>query len=103
MVYLYFMCIIYWDLNFYNCFIKLDKIVVVVDFGLLWFIVEERKRFFMEKVIIKKCILCKNDCKKCYMVVGNFYWMVFEMLNGKSYDEMVDIFFFGIVFCEIIG
>lgn len=45
----------------------------------------------------------KLDCKKCYIVVGNFYWMVFEMINGCSYDEKVDVFFFGIVLCEIIG
>uniref|UniRef100_A0A2I2ZGR9 non-specific serine/threonine protein kinase n=1 Tax=Gorilla gorilla gorilla TaxID=9595 RepID=A0A2I2ZGR9_GORGO len=32
----------------------------------------------------KKRTLHKNNFKKCYMVVGNLYWMIPEMLNGKK-------------------
>ncbi|EAW59957.1 LIM domain kinase 2, isoform CRA_c [Homo sapiens] len=103
MAYLHSMCIIHRDLNSHNCLIKLDKTVVVADFGLSRLIVEERKRAPMEKATTKKRTLRKNDRKKRYTVVGNPYWMAPEMLNGKSYDETVDIFSFGIVLCEIIG
>ncbi|XP_021777163.1 LIM domain kinase 2 isoform X5 [Papio anubis] len=103
MAYLHSMCIIHRDLNSHNCLIKLDKTVVVADFGLSRLIVEERKRPPMEKATTKKRTLRKNDRKKRYTVVGNPYWMAPEMLNGKSYDETVDIFSFGIVLCEIIG
>ncbi|XP_071471534.1 LIM domain kinase 2 isoform X3 [Marmota flaviventris] len=101
--YLHSMCIIHRDLNSHNCLIKLDKTVVVADFGLSRLIVEERKRPPVEKATTKKRTLRKNDRKKRYTVVGNPYWMAPEMLNGKSYDETVDVFSFGIVLCEIIG
>uniref|UniRef100_A0A9L0RPI2 LIM domain kinase 2 n=1 Tax=Equus caballus TaxID=9796 RepID=A0A9L0RPI2_HORSE len=103
MAYLHSMCIIHRDLNSHNCLIKLDKTVVVADFGLSRLIVEERKRPPVEKATTKKRTLRKNDRKKRYTVVGNPYWMAPEMLNGKSYDETVDVFSFGIVLCEIIG
>ncbi|KAJ1073963.1 hypothetical protein K5549_007201 [Capra hircus] len=121
--YLHSMCIIHRDLNSHNCLIKLDKTVVVADFGLSRLIVEERKKPPVEKATTKKRTLRKNDRKKRYTVVGNPYWMAPEMLNdavqsrdgtkpnsllscvseGKSYDETVDVFSFGIVLCEIIG
>uniref|UniRef100_A0A673MED1 LIM domain kinase 1 n=1 Tax=Sinocyclocheilus rhinocerous TaxID=307959 RepID=A0A673MED1_9TELE len=47
--------------------------------------------------------LNKLGRKKRYTVVGNPYWMAPEMIQGKIYDEHVDIFSFGIVVCEIIG
>ncbi|XP_057348327.1 LIM domain kinase 2 isoform X2 [Manis pentadactyla] len=103
MAYLHSMCIIHRDLNSHNCLIKLDRTVVVADFGLSRLIVEERKRPPVEKATTKKRTLRKNDRKKRYTVVGNPYWMAPEMLNGKSYDETVDVFSFGIVLCEIIG
>ncbi|XP_032931528.1 LIM domain kinase 2 isoform X1 [Catharus ustulatus] len=103
MAYLHSMCIIHRDLNSHNCLIKLDKTVVVADFGLSRLIVEERKKPTLEKPSAKKRTLRKSDRKKRYTVVGNPYWMAPEMLNGQSYDEMVDIFSFGIVLCEIIG
>ncbi|XP_035308263.1 LIM domain kinase 2 isoform X5 [Cricetulus griseus] len=103
MAYLHSMCIIHRDLNSHNCLIKLDKTVVVADFGLSRLIVEERKRPPVEKATTKKRTLRKSDRKKRYTVVGNPYWMAPEMLNGKSYDETVDVFSFGIVLCEIIG
>uniref|UniRef100_A0A8D2KY89 LIM domain kinase 2 n=1 Tax=Varanus komodoensis TaxID=61221 RepID=A0A8D2KY89_VARKO len=103
MAYLHSMCIIHRDLNSHNCLIKLDKTVVVADFGLSRLIVEERKKPTLEKPSVKKRSLRKSDRKKRYTVVGNPYWMAPEMLNGQSYDETVDIFSFGIVLCEIIG
>ncbi|XP_072455993.1 LIM domain kinase 2 isoform X3 [Notamacropus eugenii] len=103
MAYLHSMCIIHRDLNSHNCLIKLDKTVVVADFGLSRLIVEERKKPSSEKASTKKRTLRKSDRKKRYTVVGNPYWMAPEMLNGKSYDETVDVFSFGIVLCEIIG
>ncbi|MBZ3883307.1 LIM domain kinase 2 [Sciurus carolinensis] len=79
------------------------RCLVVAHFGLSRLIVEERKRPPVEKATTKKCTLHKNDHKKRYTVVRNPYWMAPEMLNGKSYEETVDVFSFGIVFCEIIG
>ncbi|XP_060105432.1 LIM domain kinase 2 isoform X2 [Heteronotia binoei] len=103
MAYLHSMRIIHRDLNSHNCLIKLDKTVVVADFGLSRLIVEEKKKPILEKPSAKKRSLRKSDRKKRYTVVGNPYWMAPEMLNGQSYDETVDIFSFGIVLCEIIG
>jgi len=36
-----------------------------------------------------------------YTVVGNPYWMAPEMLRGEKYDELVDVFSFGILMCEV--
>uniref|UniRef100_A0A674BK50 LIM domain kinase 2 n=1 Tax=Salmo trutta TaxID=8032 RepID=A0A674BK50_SALTR len=91
MAYLHSMSIIHRDLNSHNCLVKLDNTVVVADFGLSRLMVEEKRVFR------------RIDRKKRYTVVGNPYWMAPEMLNGKRYDEKVDIFSFGIVLCEIIG
>uniref|UniRef100_H3BAB2 non-specific serine/threonine protein kinase n=1 Tax=Latimeria chalumnae TaxID=7897 RepID=H3BAB2_LATCH len=89
-------------------FVFQDKTVVVADFGLSRLIVDERRIQLRsppppEKVTNKKRAFRRSDRKKRYTVVGNPYWMAPEMLNGKSYDEKVDIFSFGIVLCEIIG
>uniref|UniRef100_A0A4W3JU95 LIM domain kinase 2 n=1 Tax=Callorhinchus milii TaxID=7868 RepID=A0A4W3JU95_CALMI len=102
MTYLHSMCIIHRDLNSHNCLVKLDKSVVVADFGLSRLVVEHKKPP-QEKTLPRKRMLKKIDRKKRYTVVGNPYWMAPEMINGKSYDEKVDIFSFGIVLCEIIG
>ncbi|XP_077150350.1 LIM domain kinase 2 isoform X1 [Ranitomeya variabilis] len=103
MAYLHSMSIIHRDLNSHNCLIKLDGTVVVADFGLSRLIVEEKPRPPPEKPPTKKRTLRKTDRRKRYTVVGNPYWMAPEMLNGKQYDEKVDVFSFGIVLCEIIG
>lgn len=103
MAYLHSMSIIHRDLNSHNCLVKLDNTVVVADFGLSRLIVEEKVKPPPEKPSTKKRVLRRIDRKKRYTVVGNPYWMAPEMLNGKRYDEKVDIFSFGIVLCEIIG
>ncbi|MBN3316687.1 LIMK2 kinase, partial [Atractosteus spatula] len=103
MAYLHSMSIIHRDLNSHNCLVKLDNTVVVADFGLSRLIVEEKSRAPPEKLSAKKRTFRRIDRKKRYTVVGNPYWMAPEMLNGKRYDERVDIFSFGIVLCEIIG
>ncbi|KAJ8379386.1 hypothetical protein SKAU_G00001640 [Synaphobranchus kaupii] len=104
MAYLHSMSIIHRDLNTHNCLVKLDNTVVVADFGLSRLIVEEKIRHPPpEKPCNKKRTFRRIDRKKRYTVVGNPYWMAPEMLNGKRYDEKVDIFSFGIVLCEIIG
>ncbi|KAK2117336.1 LIM domain kinase 1 [Saguinus oedipus] len=74
-----------------------NKNVVVADFGLARRMVEEKTQ--PEDLRSLK----KPDRKKRYTVVGNPYWMAPEMINGRSYDEKVDVFSFGIVLCEIIG
>uniref|UniRef100_A0A669BC65 LIM domain kinase 2 n=1 Tax=Oreochromis niloticus TaxID=8128 RepID=A0A669BC65_ORENI len=102
MAYLHSMSIIHRDLNTHNCLVKLDNTVVVADFGLSRLIVEEKVKPLPEKPTNKKRFR-RIDRKKRYTVVGNPYWMAPEMLNGKRYDEKVDIFSFGIVLCEIIG
>uniref|UniRef100_A0A8C1MGJ1 LIM domain kinase 2 n=1 Tax=Cyprinus carpio TaxID=7962 RepID=A0A8C1MGJ1_CYPCA len=94
MAYLHSMSIIHRDLNSHNCLVKLDNTVVVADFGLSRLIMEDKEGIKLFRRI---------DRKKRYTVVGNPYWMAPEMLNGKRYDEKVDIFSFGIVLCEIIG
>uniref|UniRef100_A0A8C8RI25 LIM domain kinase 1 n=1 Tax=Pelusios castaneus TaxID=367368 RepID=A0A8C8RI25_9SAUR len=71
--------------------------VVVADFGLARLMVDEKNQVDQLKN------LKKPDRKKRYTVVGNPYWMAPEMINGRSYDEKVDVFSFGIVLCEIIG
>ncbi|KAL0979343.1 hypothetical protein UPYG_G00183910 [Umbra pygmaea] len=104
MAYLHSMSIIHRDLNSHNCLVKLDNTVVVADFGLSRLMVEEKvKPPAPEKPTNKKRVFRRIDRKKRYTVVGNPYWMAPEMLNGKRYDEKVDIFSFGIVLCEIIG
>ncbi|KAG7244078.1 hypothetical protein INR49_006240 [Caranx melampygus] len=103
MAYLHSMSIIHRDLNSHNCLVKLDNTVVVADFGLSRLIVEEKVKPPPEKPSTKKRVFRRIDRKKRYTVVGNPYWMAPEMLNGKRYDEKVDIFSFGIVLCEIIG
>uniref|UniRef100_A0A8C4I5Y5 LIM domain kinase 2 n=1 Tax=Dicentrarchus labrax TaxID=13489 RepID=A0A8C4I5Y5_DICLA len=103
MAYLHSMSIIHRDLNSHNCLVKLDNTVVVADFGLSRLIVEDKVKPPPEKPSTKKRVFRRVDRKKRYTVVGNPYWMAPEMLNGKRYDEKVDIFSFGIVLCEIIG
>ncbi|KAM3868087.1 LIM domain kinase 2 [Diretmus argenteus] len=103
MAYLHSMSIIHRDLNSHNCLVKMDNTVVVADFGLSRLIIEEKVKPSPEKPASKKRLFRRIDRKKRYTVVGNPYWMAPEMLNGKRYDEKVDIFSFGIVLCEIIG
>lgn len=104
MAYLHSMSIIHRDLNSHNCLVKLDNTVVVADFGLSRLIMEDKvKQPPPDKPANKKRLFRRIDRKKRYTVVGNPYWMAPEMLNGKRYDEKVDIFSFGIVLCEIIG
>ncbi|KAG1958209.1 LIM domain kinase 2 [Pimephales promelas] len=104
MAYLHSMSIIHRDLNSHNCLVKLDNTVVVADFGLSRLIMDDKvKQPPPDKPTNKKRLFRRIDRKKRYTVVGNPYWMAPEMLNGKRYDEKVDIFSFGIVLCEIIG
>lgn len=104
MAYLHSMNIIHRDLNSHNCLVKLDNTVVVADFGLSRLVMEDKVKPPPDKPNNKKRIFRRNiDRKKRYTVVGNPYWMAPEMLNGKRYDEKVDVFSFGIVLCEIIG
>uniref|UniRef100_A0A8C9SS92 LIM domain kinase 2 n=1 Tax=Scleropages formosus TaxID=113540 RepID=A0A8C9SS92_SCLFO len=104
MAYLHSRSIIHRDLNSHNCLVKLDNTVVVADFGLSRLVVDDKVRLPpTEKPSTKKRTFRRIDRKKRYTVVGNPYWMAPEMLNGKRYDEKVDVFSFGIVLCEIIG
>ncbi|KAK1344889.1 hypothetical protein QTO34_013593 [Cnephaeus nilssonii] len=97
MAYLHSMNIIHRDLNSHNCLVRENKNVVVADFGLARLMVDEKTQ--PEDLRSLK----KPDRRKRYTVVGNPYWMAPEMINGRSYDEKVDVFSFGIVLCEIIG
>uniref|UniRef100_A0A667WZD8 LIM domain kinase 1 n=1 Tax=Myripristis murdjan TaxID=586833 RepID=A0A667WZD8_9TELE len=92
MAYLHSMNVIHRDLNSHNCLVRENQSVVVADFGLARLVMEERSQK-----------LRRLDRRKRYTVVGNPYWMAPEMIHGKSYDERVDIFSFGIMMCEIIG
>lgn len=97
MAYLHSMNIIHRDLNSHNCLVRENRNVVVADFGLARLMIDEKGQ--SEDLRSLK----KPDRKKRYTVVGNPYWMAPEMINGRSYDEKVDVFSFGIVLCEIIG
>ncbi|XP_069575746.1 LIM domain kinase 1-like [Brachyistius frenatus] len=107
MAYLHSMNVIHRDLNSHNCLVRENQSVVVADFGLARLVMEERNQS-------RTCSLDRRakgplselrriDRRKRYTVVGNPYWMAPEMIHGKSYDERVDIFSFGIMICEIIG
>lgn len=101
MAYLHSMNIIHRDLNSYNCLVREDNTVVVADFGLARLMVDDKCESKLTQG--KLSGLKKPDRRKRYTVVGNPYWMAPEMIHGKSYDERVDIFSFGIMLCEIIG
>ncbi|XP_037123831.1 LIM domain kinase 1a isoform X3 [Syngnathus acus] len=101
MSYLHSMNIIHRDLNSHNCLVRENNTVVVADFGLARLMVDDKheEKFSQGKLPGLK----RPDRRKRYTVVGNPYWMAPEMIHGKSYDERVDIFSFGIMLCEIIG
>ncbi|XP_066552130.1 LIM domain kinase 1 isoform X1 [Amia ocellicauda] len=101
MTYLHSMNIIHRDLNSYNCLVRENKSVVVADFGLARLMVEDKNQDRLSSGRLPG--LKKPDRRKRYTVVGNPYWMAPEMIHGRSYDEKVDVFSFGIVLCEIIG
>ncbi|XP_040006212.1 LIM domain kinase 1-like isoform X2 [Xiphias gladius] len=107
MAYLHSMNVIHRDLNSHNCLVRENQSVVVADFGLARLVMEKRnqsKTSSMEQPA--KGTLSefrRPDRRKRYTVVGNPYWMAPEMIHGKTYDERVDIFSFGIMICEIIG
>uniref|UniRef100_A0A3B3DNH0 LIM domain kinase 1 n=1 Tax=Oryzias melastigma TaxID=30732 RepID=A0A3B3DNH0_ORYME len=101
MAYLHSMNIIHRDLNSHNCLVREDNTVVVADFGLARLMVDDKHSDTLLQG--KLSGLKKPDRRKRYTVVGNPYWMAPEMIHGKSYDERVDIFSFGIMLCEIIG
>uniref|UniRef100_A0A7N6A7Z6 LIM domain kinase 1 n=1 Tax=Anabas testudineus TaxID=64144 RepID=A0A7N6A7Z6_ANATE len=101
MSYLHSMNIIHRDLNSHNCLVREDNTVVVADFGLARLMVDDKHEEMLTQG--KLSGLKKPDRRKRYTVVGNPYWMAPEMIHGKSYDERVDIFSFGIMLCEIIG
>nr|XP_040031883.1 LIM domain kinase 1a isoform X1 [Gasterosteus aculeatus aculeatus] len=101
MTYLHSMNIIHRDLNSHNCLVRENNTVVVADFGLSRLMVDDKHEETLSQGKLPG--LKKHDRRKRYTVVGNPYWMAPEMIHGKSYDERVDIFSFGIMLCEIIG
>uniref|UniRef100_A0AAQ4S781 non-specific serine/threonine protein kinase n=1 Tax=Gasterosteus aculeatus aculeatus TaxID=481459 RepID=A0AAQ4S781_GASAC len=107
MAYLHSMNVIHRDLNSHNCLVRENQSVVVADFGLARLVVKERNQSAsssMERPVKGTLSeLRRPDRRKRYTVVGNPYWMAPEMIHGKSYDERVDVFSFGIMICEIIG
>uniref|UniRef100_A0A8C6TUT9 LIM domain kinase 1 n=1 Tax=Neogobius melanostomus TaxID=47308 RepID=A0A8C6TUT9_9GOBI len=106
MAYLHSMNVIHRDLNSYNCLIRENQSVVVADFGLARLVPEDKNKTLSSLERPAKASTTqsrKPDRRKRYTVVGNPYWMAPEMIHGKTYDERVDIFSFGIMICEIIG
>ncbi|XP_062509592.1 dual specificity testis-specific protein kinase 2-like [Corticium candelabrum] len=85
----------------------------------------ERKKSYVRKIcevdledgkqevqfeIVKSPALIKKDGKrrrfsmrKAQSVVGSPYWMAPELMNSKPYNELVDVFSYGILMCEIIA
>ncbi|KAF7669085.1 hypothetical protein LDENG_00252060 [Lucifuga dentata] len=107
MAYLHSMNVIHRDLNSDNCLVRENQSVVVADFGLARLVMEKsspsRTSSLERPATGPLSELRRQDRRKRYTVVGNPYWMAPEMIHGKSYDERVDIFSFGIIICEIIG
>ncbi|XP_064157359.1 LIM domain kinase 1-like [Anguilla rostrata] len=101
MAYLHSMNVIHRDLNSHNCLVREDDSVVVADFGLARLMVEDKAQETQSGAKLSRPK--RPDRRKRYTVVGNPYWMAPEMIHGRSYDERVDIFSFGIMLCEIIG
>lgn len=128
-VYLHSLGIIHRDLNSNNCFVKnvsqlsyilnkkliycitqkkkinmdcylylQDMTVVVADFGLARVLPDQYH--YPDQVKSGKSKR-RYQRKKRYTVVGSPYWMAPEMLKGKSYDEKVDLFSYGIIVCEV--
>ncbi|XP_031573285.1 LIM domain kinase 2-like [Actinia tenebrosa] len=106
MAYLHEMHVMHRDLNSNNCLVKNDEemTVVVADFGLAR-VTEEPPSYVKNGAnhSSKSPGGKPPGPKKRYTVVGTPFWMAPEMLNGKDYDERVDVFSYGIVMCEIIG
>lgn len=100
MVYLHSLGIIHRDLNSNNCFVKNDMTVVVADFGLARVLPDQYH--YPDQVKSGKSKR-RYQRKKRYTVVGSPYWMAPEMLKGKSYDEKVDLFSYGIIVCEMLA
>ncbi|XP_056267551.1 LIM domain kinase 1-like isoform X2 [Pseudoliparis swirei] len=107
MAYLHSMNVIHRDLNSHNCLVRENQSVVVADFGLARLVKKERNQPGTSSVERPgkgtPSELRRPDRRKRYTVVGSPYWMAPEMIHGKSYDERVDVFSFGIMICEIIG
>ncbi|KAK7925383.1 hypothetical protein WMY93_007693 [Mugilogobius chulae] len=103
MAYLHSMNVIHRDLNSHNCLVRENHSVVVADFGLARLVPEDKNKMSLERPAKDSTQGRKPDRRKRYTVVGNPYWMAPEMIHGKTYDERVDIFSFGIMICEIIG
>ncbi|XP_068188152.1 LIM domain kinase 1-like isoform X2 [Antennarius striatus] len=107
MAYLHSMNVIHRDLNSHNCLVRENQSVVVADFGLARLVMDESNRGRTSSLERpgkgNPSEFRRPGRRKRYTVVGNPYWMAPEMIRGKSYDEKVDIFSFGIMICEIIG
>ncbi|KAI3386782.1 hypothetical protein SNEBB_009191 [Seison nebaliae] len=105
MEYLHSMRIIHRDLNPNNCLIREDGTVVVADFGLSRIVLDDDHFYHSISSNEHTDKYSRKSLQRCqkYTVVGSPYWMAPEMLNGRAYDERVDIFSFGIILCEIIG
>ncbi|XP_056010611.1 LIM domain kinase 1-like isoform X2 [Ostrea edulis] len=100
MEYLHSLGIIHRDLNSNNCFVKKNMTVIVADFGLARVLPDQ---YHCPDQIKSAKSKHRYQRKKRYTMVGSPYWMAPEMLKGKSYDEKVDLFSFGIIVCEILG
>lgn len=82
-----------------DCYLYLqDMTVVVADFGLARVLPDQYH--YPDQVKSGKSKR-RYQRKKRYTVVGSPYWMAPEMLKGKSYDEKVDLFSYGIIVCEV--
>ncbi|KAJ3589747.1 hypothetical protein NHX12_010590 [Muraenolepis orangiensis] len=105
MAYLHSMNVIHRDLNSHNCLVRENQSVVVADFGLARLVMDQdpRGQGRAPPAGDTSTEHRRPDRRKRYTVVGNPYWMAPEMINGKTYDERVDIFSFGIMVCEVIG
>lgn len=90
--------LLFYYLCFHLWFYLQDMTVVVADFGLARVLPDQYH--YPDQVKSGKTKR-RYQRKKRYTVVGSPYWMAPEMLKGKSYDEKVDLFSYGIIVCEV--
>eukprot|EP00050_Salpingoeca_kvevrii_P008276 m.301917 g.301917 ORF g.301917 m.301917 type:complete len:439 (-) comp14966_c0_seq1:442-1758(-) len=120
MQYLHERRIIHRDLKSENCLIRSDQSLVISDFGLSRRMADNKLRPLVNKALSlmpttkRKRSSSQHDLsdpvdelllkhQQYTSKIGTPYYMAPEMFIGGDYDEMVDLFSFGIINAELIS
>ncbi|KAI6650330.1 Lim kinase [Oopsacas minuta] len=113
MDYLHEHIIVHRDLNSHNVLLRKDLTAVVADFGLARTVEGEALKPVNSLRFKSKRNNCKTTTKPITMgvktikrkmtIVGSMAWMAPEMMKEKLYNEMVDVYSFGIILCELLS